>query len=227
MKKKRIGMVIAVEFEPFKAAYGDPKETIKDKGYEISCYEKENYELYVIPSGIGEVAAAASTQYLIDKYHVEMILNYGVVGGLSEKLGHALSCLVKEIVDYRFDTSAIDHVEIGRHIEFPSVVLTTDEALRKKALEVDPNILEVRCASGDIFVDDPAEKKKIRDQFGADICEMEAAGIYLTAHRNGVPALFFKVIADTLFGGAGEYQEKSRDAARDCVAILENVIANL
>ncbi len=222
---KKIGMIIAVEFEPFKEAYGEPEEIINDRGFEVSIYKKDKYTLYVISSGEGEVPAAMCTQYLIDKYDVEMILNYGVVGGLSNKLGHALTCIVKEVVDYRFDTSAIDHVEIGRHPKLP-LAIPTDENLRKKALEVVP-LLEVRCASGDKFVDDPKEKEAINKQFGCDICEMEAAGILLTSRRNNVPALFIKVIADTLFGGANEYSDKSKTAAKECVSILEHIMETL
>ncbi len=223
---KRIGMIIAVEFTPFKEAYGEPEEVIKDRGFEVSIYKKNNYTLYVLPSGEGEVPGAICTQYLIDKYDVEMILNYGVVGGLSKKLGHALTCIVKEVVDYRFDTSAIDKIEVGKHPTLP-INIPTDETLRKKALEAVPSLLEVRCASGDRFVDKASEKEEINATFGCDICEMEAAGILLTSMRNNVPSLFIKVIADTLFGGADEYSNKSKTAAKECVRILEHIMETL
>lgn len=223
---KRIGMIIAVEFTPFKEAYGEANEVIKEKGFEVSIYKKDNYSLYVIPSGEGEVAAAICTQYLIDKFGVEMILNYGVVGGLSDKLGHALTCVVKEVVDYRFDTSAIDKIPVGKHPTLP-INIPTNEFLRKKALEAVPSLIEVRCASGDRFVDLPEEKKEIHGTFAADICEMEAAGILLTCLRNDIPSLFIKVIADTLFGGANEYSDKSQKAARECVKILEHIMNQL
>ncbi len=222
---KKIGMIIAVEFTPFKEAYGEPEEVVKDRGFEVSIYKKDRYSLYVISSGEGEVPASICTQYLIDKYNVEMILNYGVVGALSDKLGHALTCVVKEVVDYRFDTSAIDKIPVGKHPSLP-LAIPTDESLRKKALEVAP-LLEVRCASGDRFVDDPKEKEAINKEFGCDICEMEASGILLTSLRNNVPALFIKVIADTLFGGANEYSTKSKEAAKECTKILEHIMDTL
>ncbi len=220
---KRIGMIIAVEFSPFKEAYGEANEVVKDRGFEVSIYKKENFTLYVIPSGEGEVAGAICTQYLIDKFDVEMILNYGVVGGLSKNLGHALTCVIKEVVDYRFDTSAVDKIPVGKHPTLP-INIPTDENLRKKALEAVPSLLEVRCASGDRFVDERKEKEEINATFACDICEMEAAGILLTSMRNNVPALFIKVIADTLFGGANEYSTKSATAARECVKILNHIM---
>lgn len=225
--KKKIGMIIAVEFAPFEQAYGKASKKVSKRGYEVSLYEKENYTLYVLQSGAGEIAAAMSTQFLIDEFDVDMILNYGVVGALTEKLSHAFVCVVKEIIDYRFDTSEIDNIPVGRHIEFPQRNLETDTFLRKKALEVEPNLLEVVDASGDRFVNKAEEKQAIAKEFGADICEMEASGILLTCIRNNVPALFIKVIADTLFGGAEEYSTKSEEAARTCTRILDHVMNNL
>ena len=225
--KKKIGMIIAVEFAPFKEAYGEAKKVVKDRGFEVSIYEKEKYILYVTQSGAGEILAAICTQYLIDTFDVDMILNYGVVGGLSEKLSHALTCVIKDVVDYRFDISEVDPVEKGRHTQYPSRNIPTNETLRKKALEVSSSLLEVRCASGDKFVNDPNEKQNIAKEFGADICEMEAAGILLTCNMNKIPSLFIKVIADTLFGGAGEYLDKSNQAVKECVKILEHIMDNI
>lgn len=225
--KKKIGMVIAVEFEPFKDGFGEPNKLIRDKGFETVVYEKENYILYVTKSGVGETFGAITTQYLIDVFEVEMILNYGVVGALSGKLSHSLICLIKEVVDYRFDVSEIDNCPIGVHEEYKVRNIETNKILREKALETEPSLLEVRCASGDKFVGSSMEKEKIAEEFGADICEMEAAGILLTANRSGVPSLFIKVIADTLFGGAGEYSEKSKTAARECTKILDHIMSKI
>lgn len=225
--KKKIGMIIAVEFTPFEQAYGKASQKINKQGYEVSLYEKENYVLYVLQSGAGEIQAAMSTQFLIDEFGVEMILNYGVVGALTEKLSHALVCIVKEVIDYRFDISEVDNVPVGRHIEFPERIFETDSFLRKKALEVEPNLLEVVDASGDRFVNKAEEKQAIAKDFGADICEMEASGILLTCIRNKIPALFIKVVADTLFGGAEEYSKKTDEAVRTCVHILDHIMENL
>lgn len=225
--KKKIGMVIAVEFEPFKEGYGEPQKVIKDKGFETAIYENPNYTLYVTKSGPGEVFGAIVTQYLIDVFEVDLILNYGVVGALSDKLSHALICIVKEVVDYRFDVSKVDNCPIGVHEEYKIRNLETNKFLREKALEIQPSLLEVRCASGDKFVDSAKEKEEIAKEFGADICEMEAVGILLTANRNGIPSLFIKVIADTLFGGSGEYLEKSKHAARECTKILDELMMKI
>ena len=62
-------------------------------------------------SGWGKVATAASTQYVIDQYHPEMIINIGTCGGFSGfcKVGETLlvtETLIYDIVERMDDPSA-------------------------------------------------------------------------------------------------------------------------
>ena len=87
--KKTIGLLVAVEMDSVFARYGTPGTTERRGGFDVYCYENEAYTLYVIHSGIGEIAAAGAAQLLIDRYGVEMIVNFGVVGGLTDEIGRA------------------------------------------------------------------------------------------------------------------------------------------
>jgi adenosylhomocysteine nucleosidase len=51
-------------------------------------------------------------------------------------------------------------------------------------------------ASGDIFVDDSALKRRLIAQFDAAAAEMEGAAIAQTAEDNGVPFLILRTISD-------------------------------
>ena len=84
--KKRIGLLVAVEMDSVFARYGTPGKTEHRGGFDVFHYENEQYILYVIHSGIGEIAAAAAAQLLIDRYEVELIVNFGVVGGLTDEM---------------------------------------------------------------------------------------------------------------------------------------------
>lgn len=225
--KRKIGLVIAVEEAPFERVYGLPKTKTKLHGFEVSCYERPTYELYAVSSGVGEVMGAASTQFLIDHYGVDLILNYGVVGALEEKAASSSLCLISAVVDYAFDLSEIDNVPPGFHSEESSLAIPTDPFLRALAKEAFPSLPELVLASGDRFVGKAEDKAKLHQQFGASVCDMEGAGILRTAKRNGVPALLVKSVADTLFGGAGEYRLKSDEAASKCAAILDHLMASL
>ena len=91
---KRAGMIVAVEMAALQRRYGEPRETIQDGVYTVMVYPVGEYELYVLSSGVGEIAAAAGTQYLITKYNVELILNFGVVGALTEEMSEKKICIV-------------------------------------------------------------------------------------------------------------------------------------
>ena len=224
---KKIGLVIAVEIQAFNDRYGKPDEIIRIRKQEVRRYVKDTYELNAMQSGAGEIAAASTTQFLISEFDVEMILNFGVVGGLTEKISKSRICVVKDVVHYDFDTSASDHCEVGRYLNYPSVYLSTTEQLWKEALEIAPELKTVRCASGDKFIADPEAKKQMAEYFDADICEMEAAGIVLTCDRNGIPCLLIKMVADGITGGAEEYHKEAMNSAKKCLDVFEKVIDNL
>lgn len=221
---KKIGLVIAVEVQAFNDRYGEPDEIIWVRKQKVRKYVGDTYELYAMQSGAGEIAAASTTQLLISEFDVEMILNYGVVGGLTEEISQSRICVVKDVVHYDFDTSASDQCEVGRYLNYSSVYLPTAEELWKQAINIAPELKPVRCASGDKFIADPKAKKCMAEHFQADICEMEAAGIVLTCDRNGIPCLLIKMVADGLTGGAQEYHKEALRSAKKCLDVFEKVI---
>ena len=81
-------------------------------------------------------------------------------------------------------------------------------------MQVDPDLKTVICASGDKFIGDSAKKQNLHELYGADICEMEAAGIVLTCNRNQVPCMLIKTVSDGITGGAEEFsREVNRTAS--------------
>ena len=54
----------------------------------------------------------------------------------------------------------------------------------------------VTVASGDVFVTSSEDKHRLAKEFGADICEMELAGIAIACERNNVPLFSVKVVSD-------------------------------
>ncbi|MBR2670441.1 MAG: 5'-methylthioadenosine/S-adenosylhomocysteine nucleosidase [Solobacterium sp.] len=223
---KRAGMIVAVEMAALQRRYGEPRETIQDGVYTVMVYPVGEYELYVLSSGVGEIAAAAGTQYLITKYNVELILNFGVVGALTEEMSEKKICIVKEVCHYPFDLTEIDDVEQGRYTEFPDRYIQTTPELIARAQEVYPDLTAVRCASGDRFVGNEKDKRYLHDEFGADICEMEAAGIILTCVRNHIPVMSIKMVSDSVHGGADEFRETLDEASDACVHVLDQILLN-
>ncbi len=220
----KIGMLVAVEMDAVFKKYGDTLTRIEKPGYDIYHYTIDGADIYALSSGAGEIAAAAGTQLLISEFQVDAIVNFGVVGGLTPEMGVTRTCVVEKVVHYDFDTSPIDHCEVGRYLDYPDIYIPATPELIEKALKAEPGLKKVICASGDKFIADPAKKQELHEQFHADICEMEAAAIVLTCNRNQVPCLLLKTVSDSIHGGADEFSQALQETAQICLKITEKII---
>ena len=202
---KRIGMLVAVEMDAVLRRYGTAERVEKRNGFETHLYNMGGYELCVLRSGAGEIAAAAAALLLIDRYEVELLVNFGVVGGLTEEMAQTKTCVVERVVHYDFDTSGYDHCLPGQYAGYPDEYLRPTPALVERAAAICPELKRVTCASADKFVDGQEAKSALQRRWGADICEMEAAAVVLTCDRGGVPCLLIKTVSDGLTQGGEDF----------------------
>lgn len=227
MSKKIIGVVVAVEIDAVLTKYGETKEMIHKNGFTVRTYENDNAVLHVLDSGPGEIAAAAGTQFLIMEYDVDMILNFGAVGALTPEIATAELCVVEKVIHYDFDTKSWMNLPVGQHPDQPSAYVPTNSYLMNKALEIYPALKKVICASGDKFVDSAEDKQLLHTLYGADICEMEAAGVLLTCSRCNVPCLMIKAVSDCLVGGTKEFMTELYRVSTICFDVVEKIVVNL
>ena len=221
---KTIGMIVAVEMDAVLARYGRAAGVERCGGFEVHRYEGGDYRLFIVSAGAGELAAAAATGLLIAGYGAEMVVNFGVVGGLTEDMALARTVVVESVVHYDFDTSAWDGCEVGRYAAYPTPRIPTTPELVDRALALYPELKKVVCASADKFVAGGEAKRTLHERFGADICEMEAAGVVLSCNRAGVPCLVIKTVSDGITGGAEEFARELTRSAEICLAITDEII---
>ena len=221
---KTIGMIVAVEMEAVLARYGRAAGVERCGGFEVHRYEGGDYRLFIVSAGAGELAAAAATELLIAGYGAEMVVNFGVVGGLTEDMALARTVVVESVVHYDFDTSAWDGCGVGRYAAYPTPRIPTTPALVDRACALFPELRRVVCASADKFVAGAEAKKALHERFGAEICEMEAAGVVLSCNRAGVPCLVIKTVSDGITGGAEEFARELTRSAEICLAITDEII---
>lgn len=223
---KKIGVLVAVEIDSILKSDFEHIRKEQVGKFDVYVYRMNQNQIIVIQSGAGQVKAAAATEILISLYHVDFIINFGMVGALTERIGLEQICVIDNVVDYSFDTSEVDHCEVGRHIEYPSIYLKTDEELVQKALKIIPDLKRVNCASGSKFVSTSEEKSQIRKRFLCDIVEMEAAGILITANMHDVGVLFIKGISDTIYGGPEEFMSMFEKSSDVCFQIILSLLNN-
>ncbi len=223
-KIKTIGMVVAMdkEIKPFLASVGKCVLSKKKGQFEIFGYKTENKDIYLIKSGIGEIYASSATQLLISEYKVDLILNFGVCGSLG---GVSLldTVIVKGVAHYDFDLSAIDGVKVGQYPGYDTPIISAENEYLPLIKKVMGDVNEVICASADKFVADSSIKNHLKTTFNAEVCDMESAGVLLTAKGANVPCIIIKAVSDGE-GGATEFNALVHKASQKYVNAINEII---
>lgn len=223
---KRYGLVIATkqELEGVLEALGKVEKRVQG-AFDLYFVKRESCEIIVCFSGPGEISSAAATQMLITGYGVEAVLNFGFAGALDNSLGYMETLIVKDVCHYDFDLSQLEELEVGRYFGYPEAAVKPVGDLVERAVENFPSVKLVRLASGDKFIASEEKKQWLVDTFSADVCDMEGAGVVLTANKNGIPSLLLKIVSDHADeAGAETYRVTEERGTRGCAAILNRII---
>ena len=178
-----------MEIEGIFSLYGKPVYTGKAFGK----------ELILVVCGVGKVNAAAGACAAISK-GADLILNFGVAGGLHGNCEVAELYAIEKAVQYDYDTVQIDGGKIG----------TLDgETENFMPLTVpDPFDFPRRALGpGDRFNDSPSDHKLLID-LGCDIRDMEGGAIAEVCKYAGVPFTSVKAISDVYGTGSTTEQFK-------------------
>ena len=223
----KIGLVVAIEMDAIFAYYGQLQELPCPPGFRLYHLDRDGQELFVLHTGMGVIAAAAGVQYLLTGCGAELIVNFGVVGGLTEQMQTQKLCVIDRVVHYRYDCTEFMDLQLGQVAEHDSIFLPTTAQLVERALAESPELTRATCCSGDKFVGQAQDKARLHAEFEGDVCDMESAGIVLTCEANGVPCLLLKAVSDGLTGGAGEFYEELQGAAFRCLDVTDSILEKL
>jgi adenosylhomocysteine nucleosidase len=130
----------------------------------------------VLLTGIGHQNAEKSVRNALPAHSPELVLTCGFAGGLNPdlKLGEVVFALANA----------------------PLALSTgTGEGLSSKLLAAGAK--QAKFFSADRVATTVAEKKKLRDETGADVVEMESAAIHAVCAEHGLPCATVRVISDT------------------------------
>jgi adenosylhomocysteine nucleosidase len=170
--------------------------------------------------GWGKIAAAASTQYVIDRWHPEVLINLGTCGGFEGCIERGEIILVDRTVVYDIIEQMGD---FDAHIAHYSTVLDLSW------LKVEPPIPVRRCllVSGDrdlMVKDIPWLKEK----FGAVAGDWESGAIAWVARRNSVRCLILRGVTDLVGMDGGEAYNGNIQVFHDnAAAILRTLLQAL
>ncbi len=175
----------------------------------------DGVEVVALFSGVCKVNAAIATQILIDTYHVDIIINAGVAGGMDPKLEIFDSVISTEVAYH----DVASHILTEFHPWLETVYFKADQRLltfaRKavSAVELDGKVYWGRMVTGEAFIADDG-RKKINDQFAPLTVDMETASIAHVCYVNSIPFISIRTITDTaIHSGAEHFEENCSKAA--------------
>ena len=228
----KLGIIAAmtIEAELIVASMNDP---IKEKcgGIEYTLGKIGDTDVICAVCGVGKVFAAMCAQAMIVRYSPDCIVNTGVGGTLTRELSIGDVAISRAVVQHDMDTSPLgDPVGLisGINIiEIPASV-ELEEKICKIAERSGVKTLCGTIASGDRFVADTDVKKRIVDNFGAVVCEMEGAAVGQVCYVNGVPFVVVRAVSDDADGGACEdYPTFAKKSAEVSAKIIVELASSL
>ena len=177
-------------------------------------------------SGVGKVNASTTTQFIIDRYKPNYIINIGVAGGVSSDLKAGDIVIAEKMLQHDFDLTALGcskgYMNDGDAPEKPTIY-SSDEVLVEK-FNKDKKYAKGTIATGDIFITDLNLKKNINKEFGADIIDMESAAIAQTSKRNNTSVIIMRIISDGLNDATNEYKQNKESLANKLALLVVAVL---
>lgn len=162
-----------------------------------------------IHGGWGKVAAAGSTQYVIDRWNPKRMINIGSCGGFKDHVEQGDVILVQKTIIY----------DIFEQMSDP------DQAIQKFTVDFDlswlppttpqPVLVEtLLSADRDI---NPNEIPWLIEKFKAVAADWESGAIAWVARRNNIPCLILRAVSDlvgvdssTAYGDYGYFEDQCR-----------------
>ena len=141
----------------------------------------------ILVTGIGRQNAEKSVREFLATNSPKLVLTCGFAGGLNPDL--KLGDVVFEIPNRRDELH-----ESQTKIE-GEVRDSCNSSLREKLIAAGAKSAKFFCA--DHIATTVVEKKKLRDETGADAVEMESAAIHAVCREHGIPCATVRVISDT------------------------------
>ena len=182
-------------------------------------------------SGIGKVFAAICAEAMILEYKVDVIINTGVAGTLTDRLGIGDIAVAKNVVQHDMDTSPLGDPKgliSGINIIYIKADEAVSEGLSRAARALDINTVVGTVASGDQFIASSEKKKEITDSFNAVACEMEGAAIGHVCFVNKKPFAVLRAISDSADGSAElDYPTFCKKAAENYVRVVSAYLSSL
>ena len=146
--------------------------------------------------GWGKISAAATTQYVIDRFRPDLLVNLGTCGGFEGRIARGMVILVTNTIVY----------DIIEQMSDP------EDAIAHYSTEIDlswlPDPLPHPVQRGLLVSADrdilAADIPEVVEKYGAIAADWESGAIAWVAKRNGVRCLILRGVTDLVSADGGE-----------------------
>jgi adenosylhomocysteine nucleosidase len=200
--------------------YLDPVSCLPNPYTEHFFSEINGKAVVFLHGGWGKVSAAATTQFCIDTWHPEAIINLGTCGGLAGAVSVGETLLIDKTVFYDIHERMSDPEKAVRFY-----TTQFDLSFIKKPYPQAVRVSSLASADQDI---DPELVTILRDQFHVIAADWESAAIAWVAQHNTAPCLILRTVSDLVSEAGGEiysdeaagFTERSRSIMQKLLEIL-------
>ena len=156
----------------------------------------DQWTLTFFHGGWGKVSAAASTQYVVDQYHPDLMVNLGTCGGFQDRIELGTIILVERTIIYDIVEQMTDP---DQAIDQYSTKLDLNWLPRLTPSPVARGLLV--SADRDIFAGDIAV---LIEKFDAVAADWESGAIAWVAQKNNQRLLILRGVSDLVGAEGGE-----------------------
>jgi adenosylhomocysteine nucleosidase len=156
----------------------------------------KNHHILTISTGIGKVKAAASTQYLIDRFSINKIIIIGVAGAINPNLGVGNIIIAKKAIQHDFNPNG-NNLSPKQHNWLKSSPKLVELAVKTgKDLKFSEEIKTGSIITGDQAIKNSPQKEWLWKTFAADCVDMESAAIAMVCSIHNIPFVIIRAISD-------------------------------
>jgi len=176
-------------------------------------------EVTVFHGGWGKIHAAASAEYVIEKWRPDLIINLGTCGGFKGQVNRFDMVLIKKAIVY----------------DFVSLIGPPDEGIKKFTTDIDLDWVKnpptpvklVSILSGDRDLI-PEDIPHLRDKFGGMVNDYESAPTAWVCARNKTKVLILRGVSDLVDTSGGEAYDGTAnvwfEATKKVISGLFNIL---
>ncbi len=173
------------------------REQISHRWAKIERGVFEGSSVILVKSGAGKVLSAMTAQSIIDLFRPSAVALCGISGALNPNYAGGDLVLGAEFIQHDISTDYFGFAP--GQVPFTDYrIIPADSVLLEHASNLvleGAKIHRGRIASGDQFISG-TRGRSIRQQFGADLVDMESAAVAFVCHLNRIPLVVARTISD-------------------------------